>query len=213
VKTSDLIESLADGVEPVSRFTLAAGLARAIAAGGIVAFLAMWAWLGIRPDLGSAIQTADYWIKFGYTLALAGFGLWAAERLARPASRSRTAGFGIAGTALVLFVIAAVQYFRTAPSDRAVMVLGHSADLCPWRIAVLSLPIFVAALWSLRRLAPTRPVLAGAAAGFAAGALGAWIYAFHCNESAAPFILVFYSFGIALVTMAGAMLGRFILRW
>lgn len=85
--------------------------------------------------------------------------------------------------------------------------------VCPWRIALLSLPVFVGTLWSLRALAPTRLVLSGAVAGFASGALGAWIYAFHCDESAAPFVLIFYTLGISAVGAAGAALATRILRW
>jgi hypothetical protein len=65
----------------------------------------------------------------------------------------------------------------------------------------------------MRGLAPTRLQLAGAAAGLAAGAAGAWVYAFYCTESAAAFVAVWYSLGIAAVTLAGAVAGRFVLRW
>ena len=67
----------------------------------------------------------------------------------------------------------------------------------------LSLPICAGTLWSLRALAPTHLIVAGAVAGFASGALGAWIYAFHCDESAMPFVLIFYTLGIALVGATG----------
>ncbi len=62
-------------------------------------------------------------------------------------------------------------------------------------------------------LAPTRPALAGAAAGLAAGALGAFIYAFHCDESAAAFVALWYTFGIVSVGAIGAVAGRVLLRW
>jgi hypothetical protein len=92
-------------------------------------------------------------------------------------------------------------------------MMGRSHTVCPWRIAILSLPIFASVFWSLRRLAPTKPVLAGAAAGLLAGAAGAFVYAFHCDESAAPFVVLWYTVGIALVGLAGGLLGRFLLRW
>jgi hypothetical protein len=43
--------------------------------------------------------------------------------------------------------------------------------------------------------------------------LGAWIYAFHCDESAAPFVLVFYTLGIAALSALGALIARRLLRW
>jgi len=85
--------------------------------------------------------------------------------------------------------------------------------VCPWLIVAVSLPIFAGTFWSLRALAPTRPVFAGAVAGFASGALGAWVYAFHCDESAAPFVLVFYTLGIAALSASGALIARRLLRW
>ena len=53
-----------------------------------------------------------------------------------------------------------------------------------------SLPTFVASFWLLRRMAPTRPTLAGAAAGFFAGAVGAATYGMWCQESAAAFVVL-----------------------
>jgi hypothetical protein len=46
-----------------------------------------------------------------------------------------------------------------------------------------------------------------------AGAAGAWVYAFHCDESAAPFVAIWYTLGIALVGALGGMLGQWLLRW
>jgi hypothetical protein len=102
---------------------------------------------------------------------------------------------------------------HTEPSARMHLLMGHSAMVCPWLIVALSLPIFAGTFWSLQPLAPTRPVFAGAVAGFASGALGAWIYAFRCDETAAPFLLVFFTFGMAVVGLAGALVARRLLRW
>ncbi len=101
-----------------------------------------------------------------------------------------------------------------APADaRMPMLMGHSSMICPWLIVLVSAPIFVGTFWSLRALAPTRIVLAGAVAGVTSGALGAWIYAFRCDETTAPFLLVFYTLGMALVGLAGAAIARRVLRW
>jgi hypothetical protein len=55
--------------------------------------------------------------------------------------------------------------------------------------------------------------MTGAIAGLLAGATGAFIYAFHCDESAAPFVALWYTIGISLVGLLGAALGRILLRW
>jgi hypothetical protein len=78
---------------------------------------------------------------------------------------------------------------------------------------LLSLPIFAGVFWAMRRLAPTRLTAAGAGAGILAGASSAMLYCFHCPESAAPFILIWYTLGIALAACLGAAAGRWVLRW
>jgi hypothetical protein len=62
-------------------------------------------------------------------------------------------------------------------------------------------------------MAPTRLRLAGAAAGFAAGAVGALVYSVHCPELAAPFLGVWYLLGILIPTAVGALLGPRLLHW
>src|SRR5690606_10056653 len=57
-----------------------------------------------------------------------------------------------------------------------------------------------------------RPV-AGAAAGVLAGGAGAFAYAFHCPELAAPFLAVWYVLGMAMPVVAGALIGPRLLRW
>jgi hypothetical protein len=43
--------------------------------------------------------------------------------------------------------------------------------------------------------------------------VGAAVYALHCPELAAPFLAVWYLAGIALPVLAGAAVGRLVLRW
>jgi len=78
---------------------------------------------------------------------------------------------------------------------------------------VLSLPVFVVAIGLLRRMAPTRLRLAGAAAGFVSGAVGALVYSLHCPELAAAFLSVWYALGMLIPTVVGALLGPRLLRW
>lgn len=211
--TDELIDRLAGDLTPIRRGAVARRLAFGIAVGAAVAAALMLSWLGVRPDLAAAVGSAPYWMKFVYTLALAGAGVWAAARLSRPAGQAsaawRLGGFTIAA-------IAAVALWQLASAPAAALprlVMGSSAALCPWFIVAIGMPVLAGTLWAMRGLAPTRPLLAGAAAGLAAGALGAWIYAFHCNESAAPFVTLWYTAGILGVGAIGATAGRFALRW
>ena len=91
--------------------------------------------------------------------------------------------------------------------------MGSSALVCPLYIMALSFPFFAVVMAFMRRLAPTELTLAGAAAGLLAGGLGAWVYSFHCTEGGLPFLAVWYSLGVLAVALAGALLGRSLLRW
>jgi hypothetical protein len=78
---------------------------------------------------------------------------------------------------------------------------------------MIATPLFVALVWALKGLAPTRLRLTGAAAGFAAGSLGALAYSLHCPELAAPFIGIWYLLGITICAILGAWVGPRLLRW
>jgi hypothetical protein len=151
-------------------------------------------------------------MKFGYTLALTVIAFWATLRLAHPGADAKGAVRAIALPVGAMLVLGIVELMRS-PVDPAILFYGSSHDVCPERIFVVSLPVFVGALWGLRLLAPTRLTLTGGIAGLFAGAAGAWIYAFHCDESGALFVSVWYTLGIASVGVLGALLGRFVLRW
>ena len=78
---------------------------------------------------------------------------------------------------------------------------------------LVAAPLFLAFVWVLKDLAPTRLRCAGAGPGFAAGAIGALVYSLHCPELAAPFIGVWYLLGMPIPTAIGASLGPRLLRW
>jgi hypothetical protein len=213
MKTDALIDRLSQDAAPVRGGAVAGALLGGLGAGAVASFVLMIAWLGIRPDLGAAMHTVMYWMKSSYTLALAGFAFWTVERLSRPGARAGLPGALELVPVLLLAAVAFLRWSSVPPQEHRLLLMGHSHTVCPWRIVALSLPVFAGVFWSLRRLAPTRPVVAGAAAGLLAGAAGAFIYAFHCDESTAPFVMVWYTVGIVLVGIAGGLLGRFLLRW
>jgi hypothetical protein len=120
---------------------------------------------------------------------------------------------GLAAPVLTMWVLAAVALPATAPQDRADLVLGQTAGVCPFLIALVSIPVFAAMMWTMRGLAPTRLRLAGAAGGLAAGAIGALVYSLHCPELAAPFLAIWYVLGMLIPAAVGAWLGPRMLRW
>jgi hypothetical protein len=119
----------------------------------------------------------------------------------------------MAAPVLMLWLLAVSVWLAAAPTQRAELIFGATWKTCPFNIALISVPLFAATLWVVKGLAPTRLALGGAGAGLLAGALSALVYALHCPESTAPFIAIWYSLGIAIPALAGALLGPRILRW
>lgn len=211
--TDELIERLSGDLKPVRRLAMQRVLFAALLPAALVAAFAMTLWLGPRPDFGTAIATMSFWIKFGYTLALAGLGGAATLVLARPDGHSR--GPALAALALlgVLLIAGLIQLLRAQPDQVMPLIMGSTALACPWRIVVFGLPILGCALLALRRMAPSNPTLAGFAAGITAGGAGAWVYSFACGETSMMFLALWYTLGILIVGAIGAVLGRFLLRW
>lgn len=211
MKTEALIAKLADHPRPLAR----AGTlyARWLGGGVLLAFALTGGVLGFRHDLAHAMTDWGYWGKFAYTLALASAGFALMARLARPGAQAGYRPFAVAGVLALALTGALAQWLSAAEAHQAHLFFGGSWRVCVPLIVTVSLPIFVSVIAALRQMAPTRPVAAGAAAGLLAGAAGAWVYGFHCTENALVFVSVWYTAGIAVMTLLGAATGRWLLRW
>jgi hypothetical protein len=213
LNTEQLIDALSRGVRPVSRHAVAKRVVFGIAAGGLVAMILVTAALGIRPDLGFAMQGFSFWMKWTYTASLGVAALYAITRLARPIPVALRGLWLLAVPALVLAGIGLGELARTPSSEWLAIWLGTSWMHCSWRVLSLAAPVFAGLLWSFKRFAPTHLSAAGAVAGLAAGAWAAAVYCLHCPEVSAIFVLTWYSLGIALAAGIGALLGPRLLRW
>ena len=169
--------------------------------------------LGFRPDLGTAMRGASFWMKWGYTFSLAVAALVMTAQLARPDSGRLRGLWLLAMPVILLAGVGLLELVHTPSSQWLAMWLGQSWQSCPWLVLSLSAPIFAGLLWSFRRLAPTRLRAAGATAGLSAGAFAATVYCLHCPEVSAIFVLTWYSLGIVLATLLGTVVGPRLLRW
>lgn len=213
MRTEDFAEMLARRVEAVDPHAPARRLLLALALGATAATLLTAASLGLRPSLLDDLAQPKFWVKELFCVSLSGAGVLALSRLARPGAKPGLAPLGIALPVLALWLLGSYVLYTADPDARAALVRGHTAIVCPFLIAMVSAPLFLAFFWSLRGLAPTRLRLAGAAAGFAAGAIGALVYSLHCPELEAPFIAIWYVLGILVPTVLGMLLGPRLLRW
>jgi hypothetical protein len=213
VKTDDLIEALAGDPAPPPGQTVGRTLLLGLALGAVVSIAVMVLWLGVRPDLMNAMRTGPFWMKFAYALSVAALGFGLIERLARPDGEGGVFGPMLLVPLAIMTALAIYQLWGEPEDLRMKMMLGSSYQVCARNIVIVSAPIFLGLFWAVRSLAPTRLTLAGAVAGVLAGAAGTFIYAFHCNESAAPFVAIWYTLGTVSVGALGALLGRSLLRW
>jgi len=213
VKTDDLIAALAGDAAPSRGESVSRTLVLGLALGAVVSIAVMVLWLGVRPDFMDAMRTGPFWMKFAYALSVAALGFGMVERLARPDGEGGLFGPMLLAPLAVMTALAVYQLWGAPEELRMTMMLGHTYQVCARNIVIVSAPIFLGLFWAMRSLAPTRLTLAGAVAGLLAGAAGTFIYAFHCNESAAPFVVIWYTLGIAAVGVLGALMGRSLLRW
>lgn len=213
MKTDDLVAMLATGATAAPRRAAGRRLALALIAGLPLSFAILFTEYGLRRDLVQAMFWPMFWIKVLFPLCIAAAAFVAVQRLARPGVPVRRAWIGIAVPVLAVWVMAALAWFSAPAEERMPLLMGESWRVCALSIGLMALPVFAAALLALKGLAPTRPALAGAAAGALAGGVGAAVYALHCMELTAPFLAVWYVSGIALPVLVGAVLGPRLLRW
>ncbi len=213
MRTDDWVTMLATGAGAVEPHQAARRYAIAIGCGILVATLLMLALLGPRPDLAAAAMLPMFLVKIVFVTSFAAISLFISLRLAKPGLRLAWLPGALAAPVAAIWLLAAVVLIRAAPAQRSAMFFGDTWNSCPFLIALLSAPVFVAMVWAMRGLAPTRLRHAGAAAGLFSGAIGTMVYSLHCPEMAAPFIGFWYLLGMLIPTAAGALLGPRLLRW
>ena len=212
MRTDDLIQSLAHQLRPTPRHTVAARIAIGIGGGSLVSAVLLFLFIGVRPDLMSAVGSASYLSKVAYVVSMAAAALWAVARLARP--DTSTKAIWILAVPFLIYIPAGL--WELAHTDQALwgtMLLGHGWRRCTWLVLGLSLPICAGLWWAFRDFAPTHFAVAGAAAGICSGAIGAIIYCLHCPTDTAVFALAWYTLAFGLAGTLGALLGRHLMRW
>lgn len=211
--TDDFIARLAADLKPIPARTLERRLWLAALLGLAVTVLAAYVILDrmLGRPFGGAFGGPMFWVKFGYTLAFGLIGLAAAPVLARPDGRIV---WPLVLAGIVLLAALALGTMDWMRADWAMpMLMGDTAMVCPWLITLTGLPVLASLLGVMRGLAPRSSTMAGFAAGLIAGGLGAWAYAFYCGETGMMFMAVWYSIGIAMTALLGAIIGKFVLRW
>lgn len=213
MKTDDFISLLATGVTPVDRRALTKRFGAAVLIGAAGATLIMAVVLGIRRDLAEVAVTPIFWAKIALPLCVMIGSLWMSTRLARPGVRTGGSSWLIAAPVAAVWLAGAYVLMAAPGEARLAVVLGKTWRVCPFNIAMLSIPGFIAVFWALKGLAPTRLALTGAAGGLLAGSTATLAYCLHCPEMGIPFWGAWYVLGMLLPAVVGAVLGPRLLRW
>lgn len=211
MKTDDLINLLAEDA-PV-RMRLGRALAYALIAGIALSSILLMSTIGMRHHMMDAIGTMRVEFKIAETLLLAILAARLVFQVGRPGAALALRGWSLM-LPLALLVVAIVAEMAVVPEDSLkTRMMGNYAAFCVFFIPVLSIAPLAGFLVALRSGAPDRPGLAGAAAGLAAGAIAAAIYAWHCPDDSPLFVATWYTLAITIVTLVGWLIGRRLLRW
>ena len=211
MNTDDLIHMLAKNAGPApSRVTprllgLYGAFGWALAA--VVSILV----LGMIPQTHAAYP--GVWFKFIYAFMAASTAAWVLFSLGKPGVNPRTKLITLGLIGFLVGLLGTGAWLNTPAELRVQAVMGHSWIICPWIIAGLSLPILWLSFSAMMHMAPTRLRLTGAVCGLFSGALAAGGYAFACTETTLPFVAVWYSLGILISGLIGAILGPRFLNW
>jgi hypothetical protein len=212
LRTDDLVRTLvADQAAPAA--SVERGLAAALAVSFAVSAVAFWLTLGLRDDFAAALTTLRFDLKFVETLLLAATAAFLVLRLARPGAQTRDVAIAALAAPIVLAAAVAGELIAVPPAQWSSALVGSNSLVCLTAIPLLALPPLAGALYALRQGAPTRPALAGAAAGLLAGGLAATLYAAQCTDDSPLFVATWYGIAIAVVAVIGALAGRKVLRW
>lgn len=211
MKTDELISLLASDrlvAAPPGRT-----LVRDWSCGAVLALLAVVLTLGMRQDIGQALTTLRFALKPLFTLSLAATAAGLLWRLARPAAPLRGWPRALLLAPALLAVAVGVELYVVPSRQWAERAVGHNALWCLLLIPLLSLLPLACGILSLRKAAPTRPLLSGAVAGLLAGALAATAYALHCTDDSPLFVALWYSLALGVACALGALAGSRLLRW
>lgn len=213
MKTDDLISMLAKNEPAPDLAALTRTLVALVAGGVLLSFLLVYFLLRLNPALGTVVASLWFWVRFAFVASLAGLSWWTLRRLGKPGVAGRVRWWPLLLPFIALGLLASMLLMQAPPETRIAMLMGTTWRVCSMLIALVSLPLFVAAFLIVRHFAPVRLRFTGAVLGLFAGAMAALVYTLHCPELSPTFLVVWYSLGMLISAAVGAALGERLLRW
>lgn len=183
-------------------------IVQAAAAGILAAAISYFAMLHPRPDLETVLRTARVLFKFIVTLPLAVAMIGLLDRIGRPAAPLGAWPWLLGGVAAVVATGVGVELAMSPPAEWASRLVGTNARYCLFFIPAIAIGPLVCFIAALRQGMPSRPGLAGAAAGVASGAMAAAFYATHCPDDSPLFVATWYTLAMGITAAFGYLAGR-----
>ena len=211
MKTDDLINLLVKDFDPPWDFRSV--LAGAVAGGIIITAILFFVGIDFRPDISEAVKSNRFLFKFVVTVSLAVTAIWATLSVGRPGGTLAHRGLALAIAPALLACAAVVELLVLPESQWMPRLVGHNARFCLTLIPLLSIGPLACLLAALREGAPSSAGLAGAVAGLGASGIAATFYAANCTDDSALFVITWYPIATLIVTAAGYLIGRKLLRW
>jgi hypothetical protein len=212
VRTSELIAALA--ADPVPKpVHMGMRFAAALALGLIGALVLYALFVGPRPDIGEAVRTIRFNLKFLDALALALPSLALLLRLERPDARPGALALWLFAPLILLALAVAVELMVVPQSEWLQRLIGHNMRYCTTMIPMMAAPILPALIIAMRAGAPQHPGWTGALAGAAAAGLASLLYASHCPDDSPLFVATWYPLATLVCAGVGALLGKRFLAW
>ncbi|OJU22433.1 MAG: hypothetical protein BGN95_09580 [Sphingomonas sp. 66-10] len=199
MSSESLIADLSSELAPVQRRSMLreGGLILAL---GVVE-LALFLGLGLmRPDMSHMAGSPFLMWRVGSLGLLAVVACVLAIRSFSPTVQPRR-GLMLACALAILAILGSVFVAPEGVSERPLLdrINPASGMICAASIFVLSLPIMALLGVLMRRAAPTQPRLSALGSGIAAGACGAFVFAFCCPFNDPLYVVVWYTSGCAAV--------------
>ena len=211
MKTDDLIAALvADRRVRRLRLDVVVGVAALI--GGFVSYGAFSIFLGVRDDIWAAMATWRFDIKMSIILLAVVLSFRDCLQLAKPVPQKARVQSWIAVPALLVAAVF-LELLLVPGREWSGRAAGTNAFNCLFAIPALSIAPLVAITFAMRAGAAISPAAAGAAGGQLAAAVAAAMYALHCFDDSPLFVALWYPLAALTVLAAGALAGRWVLRW
>lgn len=212
MNTDELIANLSTEASK-RRTPMGATWAATLVAAAVVAAAVFFATIGPRPDIAAAAETTRFLMKFVVTIALAASAFFVLDRLARPGAMTPASWLALLVAPVLLALALGVELLVQPAEQWQMLTQGKNSLVCLTYIPAIGIGPLALLILALRRGAPTRPGLAGVVTGILAGGIAATFYAAHCTDDSPLFVATWYTLAIAMLAVAGGVLGRLAARW